>query len=179
MSCNCYTENPVSTRKGNDIKITWSIYSGIVDPIPYNLEGKVFSVYLKNKYKKKLAQDVSVSGNTITCYYYGKDHDFLGPYSLEFVENEGRKGMLIINECNAFKLVSNTCDIDNGGSDGVICVTNLEFKTSKNIDILLSFNVDDDMNLNLTYRGSEELVDTFSIDEDGQLILNQTYGKDN
>ena len=87
--------------------------------------------------------------------------------------------MLIINECNAFKLVSNTCDIDNGGSDGVICVTNLEFKTSKNIDILLSFNVDDDMNLNLTYRGSEELVDTFSIDEDGQLILNQTYGKDN
>lgn len=179
MSCNCRTENEVSIRRGNDIKITWSIYSGVIDPIPYNLEGKVFSVYIKNKYKRELAQDVSVSGNTITCYYYGKDHSFLGIHSLEFVENEGQKGMLVIDECNAFKLVNNTCNIDNVGSDGIMCATNLEFKTSKNIDVVLRFNIDDKMNLNLTYEGSEELTDTFTLDEDGQLIFNQTYGKDN
>ena len=169
----------VSIRGGNDIKVTWSIYTGIIAPLPYNLESKDITVYFKSKYVIEKAQDISILGNTVTCYFYGKDQKYFGKYSLELIENEGKKGMQTIDECNAFKIVRCACEASDNGKDDLNYITNLEFRTSVQTDVILDFKIDDDMNLNLTYTSDEDLNNKFVIDEDGQLTLKQSYDKDN
>lgn len=116
---------------GNDIKIKWAIYTGSgINMTPYNLEGKKVAVYLKNKYHKIPAQDISVSEHIVTFYFYGKDQYEYGPYSIEFIENDGSKGMHTVDECKAFELVKCTCEADGAGGEGLISVTSLEFRTS-------------------------------------------------
>lgn len=134
MSCNCKNRDIPSIRKGNDIEIKWAIYTGSgINMSPYNLEGKKVAAYLKTKYHKLPAQDVSVSGHVVTFYFYGKDQQHIGPYSIELIENEGYKGMHTVDECKAFELVKCTCEADGAGGEGLVSVTSLEFRTSMQI----------------------------------------------
>lgn len=136
MSCNCKNKDIPSIRKGNDIEIKWAIYTGSgINMVPYNLEGKPVAAYLKTKYGKISAKDISVSGHIVKFFFYGKDQNYIGPYSIELIENEGKIGMHTVDECKAFELVKCTCDADGSGGEGLISVTSLEFRTSMQVGV--------------------------------------------
>lgn len=175
MGYNCKTNDIVTVRRGNDIKITWSLYTNPVDLKPYNLDGKKVDVYLKSRYCIEKVRDISISGNTVTFFFYGKDQKHIGQYSMELVVNEGAKGMYTFDECLAFELVRCACDADGSGGEGASYVTSFEFSTYKQIDVIVDFYIDEDMILNLTHISGEDMNDTFTIDDEGQLILNQAY----
>lgn len=171
MSNNYEEDRITAIRKGNDIEIKWAVFTGsMIDEKPYDFDGKKITVYLKSKCHTVKAQDVSVSGNVVTCYFYGKDQTHYGIYSIELVENEGEKGMYSIDEINAFELVKHTCDTKSDNGNG-LSFTTIEFRTSKQIDTVLSFEVDNSMHLNLTYISNEKINPQFSLDDEGYLTL--------
>ena len=136
MSCNCKNKDIPSIRKGNDIEIKWAIYTGSgINMIPYNLEGKPVTAYFKTKYGKIPAKNISVTGHIVEFFFYGKDQNYIGPYSIELIENEGNIGMHTVDECKAFELVKCTCEADGAGGEGLVSVTSLEFRTSMQVGV--------------------------------------------
>lgn len=173
MNCICKKPEITAIKIGNDIEIKWSIFTGsMVDNEPYNLDGKNITVYLKSKCEVEKAKDISVSGNVVTCYFYGKDQRHLGVYSIELVENEGEKGMFSIDENNAFEIVKHTRDTHNN-DEGNLSFNTLEFSTAKQINVVINFEVDDSMNLNMTYISNNKITPAFSLGEDGYLTLGE------
>lgn len=123
-------------RKGNDIEVRWAIYA-IKDgqSVPYDLEGKNINIYFKSRNKLEKAEDISVDGNVVQFYFYGKNQINLGVYSIVFVENEGEKGMHTIDECDVFELVSCTCEAENNDEVSSVDIEPLEFKTSAELGV--------------------------------------------
>lgn len=115
-------------RKGNDINILWEIYTGSDDNLrPYSLSGKSLILYLKNTFGKEEVKDFTISGNTIRMVFWGKDQQHCGRYTLTLVENDGQKGMHTVDECDAFELVSCSCQVG-GDAESKVEVTTLELK---------------------------------------------------
>lgn len=101
-------------RKGNDIKIAWSIY--MEDGTAFNLDGLNVSLYLTSMFSRKKLDGFVVNGNIIQWTFYGKDQKSSGNYSLELVVNEDKKGMITTDACDFVNLVSCSCQL-NGGKD--------------------------------------------------------------
>lgn len=93
-------------RKGNDIRIGWSLYDA--DEHPYNLEGRNIEIELDVLTKRVRIPSFSVSGNTVTFTYYGKDQKYTGSYALKFIENEGSPDMVTFDTKDAFVLVEHS-----------------------------------------------------------------------
>lgn len=100
-------------RIGNDILIRWTLIHAKGGN--YDIEGKSTSLYLCNLYGKIPVKDYSVSGNTITWTFFGKDQRHCGSYSLVLCVNEGDADMVTTDVCGAFELVQYSCS--SGGTD--------------------------------------------------------------
>lgn len=104
----------IEQRKGNDIKVAWSITQK--DGQPFRIEGLNVRLYLKSMFGKKELNDFVVTGNIIQWTFYGKDQKSSGNYSLELVVNEDKKGMITTDACDFVNLVNCSCELQ-GGED--------------------------------------------------------------
>lgn len=171
MKCNCKRKDIVVVRIGNDIEIKWDVFTGPAGLTPYILEGKNISVRIKSKYATYDIEELSVSNNSVIFTFFGKDQEFGGTYSLELVENDGEKEMFTVDECNVFELVRHTCETDVDAENRHLDVRTIEIRTTTQLDTDVVFDVDNQMNLNLTikdYKG--EGVPMVELNE-GNLIL--------
>lgn len=100
-------------RIGKDIHITWEITT---NGEPRSLEGRDLKLILITPLRNNIGMKFSVDGNTIACDYRGTDHKCLGTYMLTLWENFGKEGQTAVDACNAFQLVSTTCQ--ESGDDG-------------------------------------------------------------
>lgn len=122
-------------RKGNDIEVLWAIYAGEgINEAPYDLTGKNLTLYVRNQFGRKEIYDFEVSKHVLRWMFWGKDQSQLGTYSLELVENEGREGMHTVDECDAFQLVSHSCETG-GDSEGRVECIHLQFRANMGISI--------------------------------------------
>ena len=122
-------------RKGNDIKVQWAIYAGTgINEAPYDLTGKNLSLYLKNQFGKTEVYDFTTERHVLSFMFWGKNQQHTGIYSIMLVENEGREGMHTIDECDAFQLVSHSCETG-GDSEGRVECVHLQFRANMGITI--------------------------------------------
>lgn len=122
-------------RIGNDIKIIWSIKTK--DGQDYILDGKNLTV---KAFRILGAVSTPISfetfGNTLTCWFYGKDQTKLGVYGLVLVENEGREDMHTVDSCDAFQLVARSCDVDGAECGcGNVKVESVELTSTLSADV--------------------------------------------
>lgn len=119
-------------RIGNDIEILWAIYiiNGS-DKSPYDLTGKNLSLYLKGPKGRIEVSGHTADKNILKWTFYGKDQHHAGTYSLELVENEGCEGMHTIDQCNAFSLVKNSCEIYYSSGSQIECIRPTKHSTSR------------------------------------------------
>lgn len=116
-------------RKGNDIEIQWAIYAGQgINEAPYDLTGKNLTLYFRNQFGRTEINDYKVERHIISFMFWGKDQKHTGTYSIELVENEGREGMHTVDECEAFTLVSHSCQTG-GDSEGRVECIHLQFRS--------------------------------------------------
>lgn len=94
-------------RIGNDITIKWTINR---QGEPEDFSGKSVSIQLLEPFSNTSASiNYIIEGNIITIYFNGKDQKKTGQYTLKLVENEGKAGMITLDICNPFTLVSKSC----------------------------------------------------------------------
>lgn len=151
-------------RIGKDIKIRWgvTIDGEVADPAVYDL-----SLELRDAFGSavEVAQPTLVDGLLETTFF-GKDHKRTGAYRLTLWLNKGKEGQSVVDACDAFTLVSCSCDeggtgdldlevvdvatasLDVGGSSGGGSVSDYALLSNKPKinDIVLSGN-----------KGAEEL----------------------
>lgn len=106
-----------SIRIGNDIAIQWKL--NLAGGEPYNLEGKDLKLIVTTITRANEVKGFSVSGNVLTWVFYGKDQTTTGPHTLTLIENQGKEGMVTVDVCSPFKLVSRSCVSDGGGCGNV------------------------------------------------------------
>lgn len=122
-------------RKGNDIKVQWAIYAGTgINEAPYDLTGKNLSLYLKNQFGRTEVYDFTTEKHVLSFMFWGKNQQNTGIYSIMLVENEGREGMHTVDECDAFQLVSHSCETG-GESEGRVECVHLQFRANMGITI--------------------------------------------
>lgn len=120
-------------RKGNDIEIQWAIYAGQgINEAPYDLTGKNLTLYFRNQFGRTEIYDYKVERHIISFMFWGKDQKHTGTYSIELVENEGREGMHTVDECEAFTLVSHSCQTG-GDSEGRVECIHLQFRSQMSV----------------------------------------------
>lgn len=120
-------------RKGNDIEVLWAIYAGEgINEAPYDLTGKNLTLYVRNQFRRKEVYDFEVNKHVLRWMFWGKDQSQLGKYSLELVENEGRQGMHTVDECDAFQLVSHSCETGGDNEGRVECI-HLQFRANMGV----------------------------------------------
>lgn len=120
-------------RKGNDIEIQWAIYAGQgINEAPYDLTGKNLTLYFRNQFGRTEIYDYKVERHIISFMFWGKDQKHTGTYSIELVENEGREGMHTVDECEAFTLVSHSCQTG-GESEGRVECIHLQFRSQMSV----------------------------------------------
>lgn len=101
-------------RIGKDIKIRWgvTIDGEVAYPAVYDL-----TLELRDAFGSTVdvAQPTLVDGLLETTFF-GKDHKRTGTYRLTLWLNKGKKGQSVVDACDAFTLVSCSCD-EGGDSD--------------------------------------------------------------
>lgn len=101
-------------RIGKDVNIRWgvTIEGEMADPEVYDL-----TLELRDAFGSavEIAQPILVDGLLETTFY-GKDHKRTGAYRLTLWLNKGKKGQSVVDACDAFTLVSCSCD-EGGDSD--------------------------------------------------------------
>jgi len=94
-------------RLGNDIGIDWSLIDS--EGNPYVVEGKDVSIEIDVGEKKRVRiKELSLSGNTVSFVYWGKDQKYTGRCDLKFIENDGEKEMVTFDTKDAFELVAHS-----------------------------------------------------------------------
>ena len=96
-----------NVRIGNDINIVWQFLN---NGQPFNLEGKDVTIYLSCTYERVKVKEFSISENTITWVFKGKEQKYVGKYSLELVLNEGKDGMATTDARKFVNLVHHCCN---------------------------------------------------------------------
>lgn len=95
-------------RIGKDIKIRWgvTIEGEVADPAVYDL-----TLELRDAFGSTVdvAQPTLVDGLLETTFF-GKDHKRTGAYRLTLWLNKGKEGQSVVDACDAFTLVSCSCD---------------------------------------------------------------------
>jgi hypothetical protein len=101
-------------RIGKDIKIRWgvTIDGEVADPAVYDL-----TLELRDAFGSvvEIAQPNLVDGLLETTFY-GKDHKRTGGYRLTLWLNKGKEEQSVVDACDAFTLVSCSCD-EGGDAD--------------------------------------------------------------
>lgn len=91
-------------RIGNDINVQWAItYS---DGTPFDLSNRDLVLYLITPINRILIKDFTIQNNVINWYFYGKDQEHLGKYTLTLVVNQNNMKMLTVDTVDLFKLIS-------------------------------------------------------------------------
>lgn len=108
-------------RKGKDIGIRWSI---LTNGEAVSLEGRDLTLFVRSTMGVML-HDFEVEGNTLLFKFRASEQKALGPYTLTLYVNHGKDGQTVVDKCNAFTLVSTTCQ---EGDDKCDC-NNLEVTT--------------------------------------------------
>jgi archaellum component FlaC len=122
-------------RKGNDIKVQWAIYAGCgINEAPYDLTGRNLTLYMKNQFSRFEVYDFTIEKHIITFMFWGKEQQHTGVYSIELVENEGREGMHTVDECDAFQIVSHSCETG-GDSEGRVECIHLQFRANMGVSV--------------------------------------------
>lgn len=122
-------------RKGNDIEVQWAIYAGVgINEAPYDLTGKNLSLFLKNQFGRTEVYEYTIERHVVRFMFWGKDQKQTGTYSIELVENEGRRGMHTVDECDAFTLVNHSCQTG-GDSEGRVECIHLQFRANMGITV--------------------------------------------
>lgn len=95
-------------RLGKDIKIRWgvTIDGEVADPAVYDLILELRDAFGSTV---EIAQPTLVDGLLETTFY-GKDHKRTGAYRLTLWLNKGKEGQSVVDDCDAFTLVSCSCD---------------------------------------------------------------------
>lgn len=95
-------------RIGKDIKIRWGVtIDGVVaDPVVYDLTLELRDAFGSTV---EVAQPTLVDGLLETTFY-GKDQKRTGAYRLTLWLNKGKEGQSVVDACDAFTLVSCSCD---------------------------------------------------------------------
>ena len=101
-------------RIGKDIKIRWgvTIDGEVADPAVYDLTLELRDAFGSTV---EIAQPTLVDGLLETTFF-GKDHKRTGAYRLTLWLNKGKEGQSVVDACDAFTLVSCSCD-EGGYSD--------------------------------------------------------------
>ena len=95
-------------RIGKDIKIRWgvTIDGEVADPAVYDLTLELRDAFGSSV---EIAQPTIVDGLLETTFF-GKDHKRTGAYRLTLWLNKGKEGQSVVDACDAFTLVSCSCD---------------------------------------------------------------------
>lgn len=104
-------------RIGNDISLSWTVSDH--DGLAYNIEGLDIRLWLVNANSRVEIKDFSVSGNVISWMFYGKDQKWLGDYDAVLSQNYKDTGMVTIDSCYGFTLVSRSCYADVFGGNQI------------------------------------------------------------
>ena len=126
-------------RKGNDIKIMWSIFmKDGTNNIPYILQGKNLTLYvLSPNLSVTKITDFNIDGNVLIWTFKGKEQSKSGSYKLTLVENDGEDEMRTLDRCNAFCLVNCSCLEEGDDTSGIntsILELNSSFDVTENVD---------------------------------------------
>lgn len=95
-------------RIGKDIKIRWGVTIGgvVADPSIHNL-----TLELKDPFGINVnTSPITLVGDMLETTFYGKDHKRVGYYKLTLWLNKGNEGQSVVDACDAFTLVSCSCD---------------------------------------------------------------------
>lgn len=191
-------------RLGNTIDIVWEIFLGKdKDKGKYDLTGKKLTIYLVSAFDRIKISDFTTEFNVLRFTFEGKDQKHQGRYQLTFVENEGGDDTRTLDKCDAFELVKGSCketdDLSeitlassfdalriypivpqvgpngNWWVDGVDTGNPTRGEKGDVVDAsYMEFDVDDDMNLNLTFISTnDQLSLDFEIDENGYLTVDK------
>lgn len=116
-------------RLGNDIEMRWSIFTRDGDNrVPYDLEGRSLTLSVVNR-KGESEIEFFAEGNIVTGVFRGRDQKILGKHGVILRENNGEDGMRTVDACDAFELVSCSCE-EALGSPGTIQLFHLTFDTT-------------------------------------------------
>ena len=115
-------------RLGKDFKVKWAIFLRVDGQRQkYNLEGKSLKLIVRTPNGNEEASEWNVTGNVITWTFRGRLQKKPGRYDLILVENSGEDGMVTVDTCKAFNLVSHSCqETPSVGGDIVIEDVELE-----------------------------------------------------
>lgn len=124
-------------RIGNTFEVLWGIFVGDgINEMPYDLTGRDISIYVKTPLiDKQKVESFSVDRHIISWKFEGKDQKKVGTYTMTLVENEGKNSMHTVDECEAFRLVSESCQTGcscNLDNDNVQIKT-LEFRSKMSV----------------------------------------------
>lgn len=125
-------------RIGNDINVKWTLANKDNE---FFLEGKDITIYLSSKYEKVKIKDFTVSGNTVTWTFLGKDQKHTGSYSLELVVNDGKRNMITTDARKFVELTPHCCKTFGGDEPNFVTET-IHLESNVNFVSLL---VDDEL----------------------------------
>jgi hypothetical protein len=115
----------VDIRYGNDIPLVWKFYTWEGQTrVPYNLVGKDIKIEMSDCFGKRTTVPFTISENSASWIFYGKDQERIGVYTLTFYERRGQAGMKTIDKIHPFRLVEEQEVIQSGVIEG--CCSTLE-----------------------------------------------------
>ena len=103
-------------RIGKDITVRWSI---LTNGEKKALEGRDLTLFIHLPNRTDIPVDFTNEGNIATFVFRGVNQLYTGPYRLTIWENFGKDGQSVVDCCNAFELVSYTCDEDVGNCNNL------------------------------------------------------------
>lgn len=107
-------------RIGKDFTIEWAILTN-GDPIP--LSDRDLRLEMHTPSRKSIIVPFTTSGIDINVRISPGLQKSLGKYSFTLWENYGKDGQTMVDSCDAFQLVDNTCK---EGSSGCGCSSNIQ-----------------------------------------------------
>lgn len=100
-----------------DLSIKWKVLTNGEEK---DLAGRDLTLELVNRYGRE-EREFSVDGCTVICKFKGTEQKSLGEYWFTLWENKGKDGQTLVDSCDHFILVSNTCEENRCGGDGCTC----------------------------------------------------------
>lgn len=101
-------------RIGKTLKIRWSILSG---GTPEPLTGRDLTLEISSGNRVRATLPFVADGNVAEAVFQGTDQRYVGPYTVTMWENLGKEGQTVVDRCDAFCLVSRSCEEAKDGSD--------------------------------------------------------------
>ena len=135
-------------RIGNEIQVKWPITTNGEEQ---TLDGRKISLYLIDPLNRKhKVERFGTERNVVVFTMSAQEQNEVGIYSMLLVENEGEPHQLSVDYCNAFRLVSHSCEIPSDMAAGDIPLD------STNVDAGIHGLSAYEIAVNYGYEGSEE-----------------------